>query len=266
MGSLVAAYYLLDLRQYLPTGATSARFAGEKAQVMAAVLGEVTEAELVGPSDYPTLQYRAIALAYAEPYEQAAWVGYRLSRPELTRDVISRTDDFREDPMIRSGSATLDDYRRSGFDRGHLAPAADFKWSEAAMRESFLLSNVSPQRHAFNSGLWLELEQQTRAWALQHDSAVVVVGPILTPGLPTIGTSGVAIPEAFFKVVVDISPPTVEAIAFRVPQEPGPKPLRDFVVTLDALEAETGLDFLAPLPDSLEAPLEQANQTGYWFR
>ena len=111
-------------------------------------------------------------------------VAYELTAQEV-QGIVSRSDDFRADPEIITGSAALVDYRGSGYDRGHLAPAADMKWSEEAMSESFYMSNMSPQAPGFNRGIWKSLESRVRSWAVENGTVYVVTGGILSPGLPT---------------------------------------------------------------------------------
>ncbi|MFC1586208.1 DNA/RNA non-specific endonuclease [Fibrobacterota bacterium] len=118
------------------------------------------------------------SLCYADDHEQAHWVYYLVSADRLGGDV-QRTDDFREDPDVITGSAALEDYRGSGYDRGHMCPAAVNKWSEQAMSESFFLSNISPQEPDFNQGVWLFLETRVRDWVTLFDSLYVVTGPVL---------------------------------------------------------------------------------------
>ena len=124
-------------------------------------------------------RYAGFMLKYNEQYEQAEWVAYQLTAAEVL-GTLERTNNFKADPNIETESAALRDYRGSGFDRGHLAPAADMKWSTAAMSESFLMSNMSPQRPGFNRGIWKKLEGLVRRWAEENEEIYVVTGPILT--------------------------------------------------------------------------------------
>ena len=203
-------------------------------------------------------------LSYCEAYEQAAWVAYELTADEA-RGAGERTDNFREDGRVRTGSAALSDYHKSGYDRGHLAPAGDMKWTKKAMSESFLLSNVSPQAPAFNRGVWNRLEQQTRTWAVANNGLYVVTGPLLEPGLATIGPNRVAVPRYYFKALLDARGPELKAIAFLLPNRGSKKPLASFVVTIDEVERRTGLDLFPQLPDALEGPLESAVSPSRWF-
>lgn len=194
-------------------------------------------------------------LVYAEDYEQAAWVAYELSPSRLSRSA-ERTDRFIPDPAIKTGSATATDYARSGYDRGHLAPAADMAWSEKAMAESFYFSNMSPQVPGFNRGIWKQAEEQVRRWASGTEKLFVVTGPVLRPGLPVIGPNRVAVPELYYKVVLDHSAGHPRVLAFLMPNRASGEDLQSFVVPVDSVEKITGLDLYAELPDELERKLE----------
>jgi endonuclease G len=176
-------------------------------------------------------------------------VAYVLTRSEIESGTWPRSDNFRPDTAILTGSASLADYRGSGFDRGHLAPAGDMKWSKEAMSESFLMSNMSPQAAAFNRGIWRELEEQVRQWALEKDSIFVITGPVLTGIGESIGQNQVGIPPYYFKVLVDLSPPDHSFIAFLLPNERSDLDLMDYAITVDSLENFTGYDFFARAPD-----------------
>jgi len=193
--------------------------------------------------------YSGFDLGYNETYEQAAWVAYVLTRSEIESGDADRTDDFRPDTTISTGSALLSDYRGSGFDRGHLAPAGDMKWSRTAMSESFLMSNMSPQVPSFNRGIWKKLEEQVRQWALEKDSLFVVTGPVLKDISNHIGESMVGIPDHYFKVLVDLSPPDHSIIAFLMPNAQSSGDLFSYAVTVDSLEVFTGYDFFSSAPD-----------------
>jgi len=194
------------------------------------------------------LRYRGFDLAYNESHEQATWVAYVLTGQEVAEGRVPRSNDFRPDPSLPMGSAALDDYRGSGFDRGHLAPAADMKWDSLAMSESFLLSNMSPQEPAFNQGIWRKLEEQVRRWALEKDSIYVISGPVLAQVKGHIGENQVSIPEYYFKVLVDLSPPDHSFIAFLLPNEKAVGTLDQYAISVDSLEVFSGIDFFARAP------------------
>ena len=202
-------------------------------------------------------------LSYSERHEQAEWVAYELTASE-TLGGVARTDNFRADPFVAGGSATLGDYRGTGYDRGHLAPAGDMGFSSAAMAESFLLSNVSPQEASFNRGLWKKLEAQVRAWAASAGDLYVVTGPVLSGVRRSIGSNRVTVPRGFFKALLDDNPATPRAIAFMMPNEKSRAPLSTFALEVSALEATVGIDFFPGLPDSLEHALESRLDLTLW--
>ena len=147
------------------------------------------------------IQRQAYTLAYNEAHEQANWVAYMLLKNQ-SNSRVERSNRFMVDPLVSTGSATNADYAKSGWDRGHLAPAADLSWSKEAMQSSFYYSNMSPQWPAFNRGIWKRLEEQVRDWSLLYDTLYVVTGPILSSNLPYIGPNKVSVPKAFFKALV----------------------------------------------------------------
>lgn len=205
----------------------------------------------------------AYTLLYNEKHEQAAWVAYQLTKNETVR-VYDRSNDFNEDPLIASGSATDFDYKRSGYDRGHLAPAADMGWSATAMRESFYYSNMSPQDPGFNRGIWKRLEEQVRDWAWENEVIYVVTGPVLTSNLPNIGSNGVSIPSYYYKVILDYSQPSVKAIAFLLPNQSSTAGIQTYVVSINEIEKLTGIDFFPTLPDLQEEQLENQQCEACW--
>ena len=146
-----------------------------------------------------------------------------------------------------------------------MAPAADFRWSFDAMNDTFYLSNMCPQTHAFNAGIWSDLEEAIRSIAYEDETIYVVTGPVLTDGpYETIGENNVAVPKYFYKVVLDYSAPTVKAIGFILPHENSKEPLSYFAVTVDEVEEKTGLDFFPLLPDEEEERLESSLDTTLW--
>lgn len=203
-----------------------------------------------------TVHHTAYSLGYSEAHEQACWVQHKVVRSQLEGGRYERTDDFRSDPRVATGSASPAAYKGSGYDRGHLAPAADFAWSATAMSESFFMSNMSPQVPALNRGIWARLEDAVRDWAREADTLWVISGPVLEPNLPEL-PSGVAIPRAFWKVVYDPTPvPT--CAAFLMPQAGYSGSYWDFAVSVDVIEARSGIDLLHGLPDEVEDALERS--------
>lgn len=204
------------------------------------------------------------ALGYIEYHEQPAWVIYKLTQTEVQAKVAKRTNRFREDPEIPTGSATNADYRKSGYDRGHLAPAADMAFSVQTMADSFFFSNMSPQVPAFNRGIWKRLEEQVRKFALQEGEIMVVTGPVLPKEKSiTIGNNKVTVPDRYYKVVYDLTPPQ-KMIGFIIPNSGSTRPLQDFAVTVDAIEKETGLDFFSLVSRQEQDRLESTITLDAW--
>ena len=216
-----------------------------------------------GPADC-IVDREGYSLGYSEYHEQATWVVYRLTAEEVKTKAAKRDDSFKEDPAIPTGSATLADYRNSGFDRGHLAPAADMGYSIRTMEESFYMSNMSPQSPDFNRGVWKLLEEQVRSFAVAEGDIYVVTGPVLpkTKTL-TIGANKVTVPSAYYKVIYDRSPPE-KMLGFVLPNEGSSRPLKDFAVTVDKVEEITGLDFFSELPPEKQAQLEGSITVNAW--
>ena len=227
--------------------------------------GEIIGLEIPSGGKGEIIEHTGYTLSYREEYEVPEWVAYELTREEVTTLAVERKDNFREDKTVSTGSATLQDYKKSGYDRGHMAPAADFRWSAEAMDDTFYLSNMCPQTHAFNAGIWSDLESAIRSMAYEDGSIYVVTGPVLTDGpYDTIGENDVAVPSYFYKVVLDYSEPTLKAIGFILPHENSKNPLSYFAVTVDEVEERTGLDFFPLLPDNTEEKLESSLDTSLW--
>ncbi len=202
-------------------------------------------------------------LSYSEDHEQAEWVAYELRRERLQQPWVERSGAFRPDPQVRTESATPRDYSGSGYDRGHLVPAADMAFGAAAMDETFLMSNISPQVRTFNGGIWRELEENVRDWAKRMDILYVVSGPVLTrPGLGQIGFNRVTVPAAFYKVVY--APQQRSAIAFVIPNAQSDRPLLEYACTVNEVETLTGIDFFPHLLRGPDAHIKTIVDKNLW--
>ncbi|MBS3808303.1 MAG: DNA/RNA non-specific endonuclease, partial [Bacteroidales bacterium] len=220
---------------------------------------------LPGSGSGQVIDHGAYTLSYDEQHEQAEWVAYKLTASEVDGR-YERTDNFRRDPQVETGSASLADYKGSGYDRGHLAPAGDMSHSRRAMSRSFYLSNMTPQEAGFNRGIWRKLESQVRDWAENNGSVYVVTGGILNGSYKEeIGPNDVTVPSHYYKVILDYDGPSQsKAIAFILPNKKGTKPLKDYAVSIDQVEERTGIDFFHELPDEVERELEASASTGEW--
>lgn len=202
------------------------------------------------------------ALAYSEPHEQASWVVYNLTRAGLNENWAERPNTFRPDQAVSTESATPRDYSGSGFDKGHLCPAADMAFNAEAIDETFLMSNISPQLRGFNAGIWRELEELTRDWARKFNAVYVVTGPVLSGVTQQIGFSKVSVPTAFYKVIY--APEKERAIAFIIPNQVSDKPVMDFSCSIDKVEKVTGIDFFPALLKGLDEELEASHDPSAW--
>jgi endonuclease G len=217
---------------------------------------------LPASTTHQLIRHDFYTLSYSERYEQAEWVAYELKSNAGSANY--KRPYFIQDPKVNSRSADWRNYKNSGYDKGHLCAAGDMKFSEHAFDDTFFTSNVSPQLHAFNDGIWNRLEQKTRYWAGKYNGIYVVTGGILKPGLKTIGKEKVAVPDAFYKILLRQTNGKYEIIAFVVPHSDSNKPLYDFVVSVDQIEKMTGIDFFPDLDDATENNLERRNDYKAW--
>lgn len=209
------------------------------------------------------IHHNGYSLSYHEDYEQAEWVAYELKRSHLSNTNFKRPY-FEIDKAVKTKAAHWKNYKKSGYTRGHLCPAADRKYSKDAHDETFLTSNISPQTFAFNAGVWNRLEEKVRYWADKNDGVFVVTGGVLKNGLHVIGTEKVAIPDHFYKVILDYNGGDAKMLAFLMKHEESSRPLYEFVVSTDKIEALTGIDFFPQLEDELEDRLEGSNSYKNW--
>ena len=145
-----------------------------------------------------------------------------------------------------------------------MCPAGDRKFSVDAYNETFLTSNISPQKFDFNAGIWNRLEQKVRYWAGKERQLYVITGGVLDKDMTTIGRDKVAVPKFYYKILLDYSEPEIKAIAFLVPHQESKRPLYEFVVSIDSIEQLTSLDFFPALPDALENNLEASSNYKNW--
>ena len=211
------------------------------------------------------LRRTAYTASYNSDTRLPNWVAWQLTAEHTSGPHKRGGIDFAEDEDVPEPRATDWDYYRSGYDRGHLCPSADNKWSEAAQRESFLFTNICPQSHSLNAGDWNEMEQQCRRWAEELGSIYIVSGPILYKGKhKTIGRNKVVVPEAFFKVVL-CTEGKPKAIGFIYKNQPGNRPKGDYVNSVDEVERITGIDFFPALPDDVESRVEASADIADWL-
>lgn len=214
--------------------------------------------------DAQMLHYPGFDVCFSNNHRQPYYVSWILTPEHVAASEYKRTNNFRADPDVEN-SPQLSDYRRSGYDRGHMAPSADFQYSREAQDATFFLTNISPQSNALNSGAWNRLEEQCRAWAMRDSSLVIITGPVLTDYLTeTIGENRITVPARYFKVVFAPYANPPRAIAFVMPNHAVSGGVQQSVVTVDQLEEITGFDFFSNLPDELEERIESESRYSQW--
>lgn len=198
-------------------------------------------------------------LDYNTRHKQPDWVCYMLTQTHITGSA-PRSSGFKNCKQGGITSASTRDYTRSGYDRGHLCPAADMKFSKEAMGETFKMWNISPQNPSLNRGRWAELEATVRDYIRDEtDTLYIVTGPVFIGDMGCIGESRVTIPTLFYKVVYC---PKRGGIGFLLPNRKIESPLPAWQVSIDLVEAITGIDFFPQLPDDHEDEIEA--QVVWW--
>lgn len=225
------------------------------------------------------INHLAMSLVYSEKHEQAKWVSHIITS-DIIDGKVKRSNNFRKDTLVKTESASQKDfflkfkdektgkykYDGYGYDRGHLAPSADYRWSSKALSESYFYSNMSPQVADFNRKKWADLEGLLRGYIHDHPETqlYIVTGPILNDSLPKQKRSvnGLSIPKYYFKVALDLT--NKKAIGFIMPNKDIKYPISSFSVPINKVETTTGIDFFYQLSDSLEEALENQNYVTDW--
>ena len=187
---------------------------------------------------------------------------YELARNELN-GTVDRSDEFMPDPSVK-GCPSPHDYAGCGMDRGHLVPAGDLKWSETAMRQSFLMTNISPMHKALNEGGWAKLEEKVREWTARDSALLVFTGPVVAECDTTLTSGRVTVPSAYYKVIMAPCVRPVRVIAFIYPNGHSSGRLRQYAVSVDEVERLTGLDFFPTLPPDEQHRLESTVHLDAW--
>lgn len=221
--------------------------------------------------------HSAACLVFSHEHKLAKWVVHILSS-DIIEGRVSRTNDFRNDPLIPKTAnesdyfvkTLLDDgeykYEGFGYDRGHLAPSADFRWSSKALSESYYYSNITPQTPEFNRGKWAEIEGFLRGYVYDHpnSSLYIVTAPVLSDTMPVIAKSPnkIPIPHLHYKIAVDLDKKM--GIAFLVPQKDLSYPIESYIVSIDSIQKITGIDFFSSLPEKDEILIESNSDYSKW--
>lgn len=209
------------------------------------------------------LKYTGMNIGFNPELHVPNWVAWELTAEETTGKE-PRPVKFSADRDV-DGSADPADYKNSGYDRGHMAPAADMKWDKKALNESFMMTNIVPQANSLNSGTWKRLEEKCRQWAAADSKIYIVCGPVISDkAIEFIGENRVFVPRRFFKAILSIDGDRPRAIAFVMPNGKVPGGMQQAAVSVDELERITGYDFFAALPDEIENEIEAQCDFHLW--
>lgn len=220
---------------------------------------KISKNDVIIKHSYYTLSYDTI-------HHLAKWTIYQLTKNMLENKTAERKNKFTPDPDLPYSTQFDADYKNSGFDKGHLVPAADMSFSETAMQESFYYTNVSPQKPSFNRGIWKKLEEQVREWAKQYENIIVISGTVISDSLSKMGIHKITIPHNFFKIIACIKCKEINAIGFIIPNEKSELPIQHFAVRIDSIESITHIDFFSALENDIESKLEKNSSLNFWFK
>lgn len=211
------------------------------------------------------IEYNGYTVSYDESSLIPTWVAYELTAEEANGTIGRSGKNFRQDDKAKVMQADNFDYRGSGWSRGHMAPAGDFKWDDGAMWDTFYYTNCCPQDEKLNNGSWNVLENRVRTWARQFGSVYVVTGPIIGQNQGgRIGAHGVVVPDAFFKALLVYSNEAYHGVAFVMFNNSTSQRLPDSYLSINDLEKLSGLDFFPYLDDSVEETVEDAVDPKFW--
>lgn len=220
---------------------------------------------VVTPETTPSIfkAYPGFQLSFNPKMHIPNWVAWELTASE-TDGQIKRSNKFYSDESVE-GCPESYDYNYSGYQRGHMAPAGDMKWSREAMESTFYLTNICPQMGTLNAGTWRNLEEKCRTWAQELGSIIIICGPVLTDNIREfIGDSRVAVPKRFFKIILSPNSKPMQGIGFIMNNGRVEGGMQQAAMSIDQVEEITGLDFFSDLPDDIENEVESQNQFHKW--
>ena len=206
--------------------------------------------------------YCSFRVSFNKENHTPNWSAWTLTAADLQENVGRYNKFWTDDDII--GCANTKDYTHSGYDRGHLCPAADNKLNAERMKSCFTMANICPQDGQLNSHAWKTLETKERKWAKNIGDLVIVAGPLYTSAdKQRIGETGVRVPSAFFKVIIAPYRNEPMGIGFIYPNMYSPGDMYIYAMTIDEVEKQTGYDFFYYLPDEIEDNIE-AQQPKQW--
>jgi endonuclease G len=211
------------------------------------------------------IHHEGFTVSYNADFRIANWTAYELTADEVKSKKVKRETRFFPDPEVKGATAVNDDYKLSGYDRGHLVPAGDMKWSVEGMRASFYFSNICPQNKKLNTGLWSNIERQCRTWAAKYGEIVIITGPVIEDTMNRLGKNEIGIPDKFYKVVSSTAGDKARSIGFLVEnREYESRLLKEIAVTVDSIEKITGIRFFASFPIEIQQEMKNTIDWNYW--
>ncbi len=220
----------------------------------------IQEPKLKKSDNYVT--HSSYSLVFNQNTKQADWVAYKLAYYQLDKN-YTRKNKFTPDTVQSIVTATNNDYKKSGYDRGHLVPAADRIWNEQALEETFLFSNISPQLPSFNRGVWKSIEEQTRVWAELYDSIYICTGPYFENTDISIGEN-VTVPTHFYKTILVYNDTIQQAVAFFFPHSNITDDFLNYSAPIDSIEQILKIDLYHLLPNKVEKRIEETVDRNFW--
>lgn len=265
----IAAIAIVILAIFVCSIAYSTCSNNEKEENLSRLSGNIDEqrlTEVITPTldDAQMIHYPGFDVMFSNVHRQPYYVAWVLTPEHAQATEFSRSNNFRPDPDI-TNSAQLSDYKHSGYDRGHMAPSADFRYSQEAQDATFFMTNMSPQHNSLNSKAWANLEDQCRAWAKRDSTLIIITGPVLSDYLTeTIGENKITVPARYFKVVLAPYANPPHAIGFIMPNQYVQGGVQSTAMSVDEVEEITGYDFFSELPDELENSIESSGRYTQW--
>lgn len=214
------------------------------------------------------IEHTGFTLSYNIYTNCPNWVAWQLTADEVATTAVERSNRFRSDDEVPPlNRVETSDYTNTGYNRGHMCPSADMRWSEQAMSDCFLMSNICPQTSKLNGQWWEHVERACRRWATSEGSVYICCGPLFDDNTPTyyIGREDkIRVPDGFFKVVLSLNPGHEKSIGFVYKNTDDRQPMQEAAVSVDYVEELTGFDFFPSLPDEQEALLESQCKLHLW--
>ncbi|MBK9758415.1 MAG: DNA/RNA non-specific endonuclease [Flavobacteriales bacterium] len=222
----------------------------------------------LAPGDVVTV-HPGHSLVWNEKYHTPKWTAH-VVMPDIMKGNLARIDSFMPDPLVQGNTDLFDEYWYSGYDRGHMVPSADMRWSQKALAATYLYSNISPQKPEMNRETWADLEDWGRRYVhYSKERVFIVTGPVQADGQPTLSTpktkEAVSIPSYCFKAFADLDGPEKKGIAFVMNNGPADKSMISYAVSIDSVEKITGLDLFPMLDDSTENAIEAMTEVADWY-